>query len=105
MSLREKQSKFVLMLGQLISYADANGYELTLGRGRVSEAANKADGGHERSLHLSGLAQDLNIFKDGAWLTDGTGHDELHDFWDSIGGAERIPNDLNHYSLEWRGMR
>lgn len=33
------------------------------------------------------------------------GHDILHKFWSSIGGADPIPGDLNHYSLEYRGMR
>lgn len=105
MTLGQRQRKFTLMLADLIHYAYSNGYELTLGRGYASQKANKADGGHPKSLHLVRLAQDLNLFKNGEYLTDGTGHDELHDFWDSIGGAERIPNDLNHYSVEWEGMR
>ena len=104
MTLRQKQTQFVQMIGQLIAYAYAQGYELTFGRGRVSYAANAADGGHKRSLHLSGLAQDLNLFRDGVWLKDGTGHDVLHDYWDSIGGAQRIPDDMNHYSLQHDGM-
>jgi hypothetical protein len=56
-------------------------------------------------LHYIGLAIDLNIFKNGKYLTDGTGHDVLHDVWDSLGGAARIPGDLNHYSLEHSGRR
>lgn len=92
------------MLGMLITHAYLIGYELTLGRGSVSAAANKADGGHKRSLHLYRLAQDLNVFKDDVYLTDGTGHDVLHDYWDSIGGAKRIKKDMNHYSFEHQGM-
>lgn len=105
MTLGQKQRKFTLMLADLLHFAYANGYELTLGRGAVSEAANAADGGHPKSLHLLRLAQDLNVFKNGVFLTDGSGHDELHDFWDSIGGAPRIADDLNHYSLAHEGMR
>ena len=44
------------------------------------------------------------IFKNDQWLKDGTGHNELHDFWDSIGGSPRIEKDLNHYSLSHYGM-
>ena len=105
MTLGQKQRQFTLMVGHLIIYAYSIGYELTLGRGRVSEAANKADGGIDESTHLYGVGQDFNIFKDGVFLTDGTGHDELHDYWDTMGGAERIDNDLNHYSVAWQGMR
>lgn len=105
MTIGDKQKKFTLMLASLIAYLYEQGYELSLGRGRVSPAANAADGGHKKSLHLLGLAQDLNIFKDGVYLRDGTGHDIGHDYWDSIGGAERIKGDLNHYSYPHGGMR
>jgi len=92
------------MLALLILHAEQLGYQLTQSRGYASEAANKADGGHENSLHTKRLAQDWNLFKDGKYISDGSGHDILHDFWDSIGGARRITNDLNHYSLEDGGM-
>jgi len=103
--LGDRQRKFTLMIGKLIIHAYELGYELSFGRGAVSEAANTADGGHKNSTHLYKLGQDFNIFKDGVYLQDGTGHDELHDFFDELGGAERIEDDLNHYSLEWRGIR
>ena len=31
MSLREKQSRFVVLVAELILFAEANGYELTFG--------------------------------------------------------------------------
>jgi hypothetical protein len=101
MTLREKQSKFVVMLALLIRRANALGYELTLGCGRCHLPGHHMEG----SLHYLGLAQDLNLFKDGVWLKDGTGHDVLHQYWSSIGGAEMIPGDSNHYSLEHLGRR
>jgi len=61
--------------------------------------------GHPKSLHRSRLAADLNLWKNGKWLTDGSDHDELHDIWDKMGGAPRIEKDLNHYSLAHYGMR
>lgn len=108
MTLREKQSQFVRMLARLFLHAELLGYELTLGRGYASKEANAADGGHKRSLHLDRLAQDLNVFVDGQFLRGAAAkdaHNRLHDYWDEIGGAERIAADLNHYSLPHGGMR
>lgn len=99
MTLRQKQSKFVRMVADLIQYAYSQGYEMTFGD------AYATTGHMANSLHYERLAIDLNLFKDGKWLADGTGHDVLHDYWDSIGGAKRIPNDPNHYSLEHNGRR
>jgi hypothetical protein len=89
------------MLAKLIIYAYDIGYELTLGEGFDDDGVGHMKG----SLHYIRLAQDLNIFKGGKYLTDGTGHKELHDYWDKLGGAPRIKNDLNHYSIEYGGRR
>ena len=61
--------------------------------------------GHKNSCHKLKLAIDVNLVKDGVLLGDGPEHAALHDFWDSLGGAPRIPHDMNHYSVEYRGMR
>lgn len=100
-TLRQKQSKFALMVAILIRHAHALGYEITFGCARCVQE------GHHRpnSLHYIGLAIDLNLFKGGKYLTDGSGHDVLHDFWDTIGGAERIEGDCNHYSVVHNGRR
>jgi hypothetical protein len=103
MTLREKQSAFALMVGKLIVFAYEKGYELTLGDAF-------AIAGHKpNSNHYIRLAIDLNLFKDGIWLNQGMemerGHGILHDYWDSLGGAKRIDNDLNHYALEHLGRR
>ena len=95
------------MLALLILYAKHIGLEVTFGRGYASQEANEADGGHTKSLHLSRLAQDLNVFKDEMYLKDdeaAKAHNKLHDYWDLIGGAERILRDLNHYSRAHGGM-
>jgi hypothetical protein len=106
MSLRKKQSLFVKKLALLIEYAYDQGYELTLSRGYASPAANAADGGHPNSLHTKRLAIDLNLFKDGEYLTRTEDHRPLGEFWESIGGTwgGRF-NDGNHYSLEHQGMK
>ncbi len=108
MKLSTKQQRFSIMLAMLTLYAASIGLGLTQSRGYVSKAANDVVGGDERSLHLSRLAQDWNVYKDGIWLRGQAGedaHNLLHDFWDTLGGAERIEKDLNHYSLAHWGMR
>ena len=90
------------MVADLISHAYSLGYELSFGDAYRDPRCGY---GHIESLHRRRLAIDFNIFLDGVWLTDGTGHDELHDYWDTLDGAERIDNDLNHYSVAWQGMR
>ncbi len=102
MSLGELQEEFMLMVGHLIIYAYSLGYRI---RGGHLLRCRLCLTGAKQSVHKDKLAIDLNLFKDGQFLTDGTGHDELHDFWDQMGGAERIPNDLNHYSMEYQGRR
>jgi len=107
MKLGDKRRKFTVMIAKLIIYADSLGYGISFGRGTVSIAANAADGGHDRSTHLFGVGQDLNLYEvlTGEYITDSRGHDQLHDYWDDMGGAERINGDMNHYSLEHNGIR
>lgn len=60
---------------------------------------------HPRSTHKVGLGQDYVIYLPGGAVDeDGTVHAILHDFWDFIGGAERIDGDLGHYSVMWQGV-
>lgn len=97
--LGERQRRFPLMIAKLIIKAYELGYEVTFGEGYDDDSV-----GHMRgSLHYVKLAQDLNLFKDDVYLTDGTGHDVLHDYWDELGGAPRIAKDLNHYSITYGG--
>ena len=85
------------MVARLIGHADSLGYSLTFGHAWRSPACTV---GSEVSLHRKRLAVDFNLFIDGEWIKDGRGHDELHTFWTSIGGADPIPGDSNHYALE-----
>ena len=105
MTLGALQRKFTLMLGKLILKAYELGYELTLGEGYDDDGVGHMKG----SMHYIRLAQDLNLFKDGVYLGSGPeaekGHGMLHDYWDELGGAKRIPRDLNHYSMEYQGRR
>lgn len=82
--------------------AQEMGYQVTLGHAWRSPGCKV---GHPKSNHKKRLAEDLNLFLDGEYLIDGRGHNELHDIWDKMGGAERIESDLNHYSLLHKGIR
>ena len=92
-TLREKQSRFVRMVADLLLYADTKGYKLTFG-----DAWAKS--GHcENSFHYKRLAIDLNLFKDGEYLDATEDHKPLGDFWKSIGGSWGGDwQDGNHYS-------
>jgi len=101
-SLGQKQREFTFMVAGLINHAKELGFELTFGD---AYRDSRVKYGHPESLHRKRLAIDLNLFIDHEYITDGTGHDLLHNYWDSIGGAERIDNDMNHYSVAHGGMR
>jgi len=109
MTLREKQSKFMRMAGQLIARAYELGYELTAGDLLSSPVYRNAAGKMPHmpdSNHYIGLAIDLNLFKDGKYLTQTEDHRELGEYWESLGGSwgGRF-KDGNHYSLEHNGRK
>ena len=103
MTLREKQSHFALLVAQLILWAYSEGYEITFGD---CYRDPRCKYGSENSLHRKRLAIDLNLFKDGKWLTRTEDHLPLGEFWESLGGAwgGRF-NDGNHYSLAHEGRK
>lgn len=111
MTLGSKQRKFTLMIAQLIQWAYEQGYELTVGdayrdprlHGQVGESKGY---GSDVSLHKQRLAMDLNLFKDGKFLTSTEDHKPLGEKWESMGGSwgGRF-NDGNHYSLEHEGRK
>lgn len=110
MTLGEKQRKFTHMIAHLIVWAYDQGYELTFGDAyrdpRVHGApGERLAGGYSAaySNHKLRLAVDLNLFKDGKYLTSDADHAPLKDFWESIGGGRRINGDSNHYSLGHEG--
>ena len=109
-SLREKQSRFAVMVAQLIVKAGEMGYEITLGEAwRTPEQAalNAQKGtGIRNSLHLVRLAIDLNLFRNNVYLPRSEDHRPLGEWWESQGGSwgGRF-KDGNHYSLEHLGHR
>ena len=110
MTLRQKQSFFVSLVALLIQHASSLGYELTFGEAYRSpeEAARlaKAGKGIANSLHTSRLAIDLNLFKNGVYLSSTAAHKPLGEWWEAQhplcrwGGRFK---DGNHYSLTHAG--
>ncbi|MBA7587578.1 hypothetical protein ES708_29609 [subsurface metagenome] len=86
------------MVALLIAFATVKGYEVTFGDAWAST-------GHKKSSnHYIRLAIDLNLFKDGLYLTETEDHRELGEFWETIGGSwGGRYDDGNHYSLEHDG--
>lgn len=102
-TLREKQSKFARMVSALLDYAYIMGYEVTFGDAYRDPRCSY---GHKDSLHRLRLAIDLNLFKDGEYLSDTEDHKKLGKFWKALGGSWGGEwGDGNHYSLENNGMK
>lgn len=101
------------MLPRLIDHIHELGYEIRGGDLFRDPQVHGSMGvkmgyGHRNSNHKQKLAIDLYLTKSGVYLTGNLAkdaHNEVHDWWDTQGGAPRIPHDLNHYSLERNGMR
>lgn len=105
--LRERQEIFAKNVGKLIEYIfDQPGYTCTMGEAyRTKEQAlwNAEKGiGSATSLHCFRLAIDLNIFKDGEYLTKSEDYEFAGIFWMALhedntwGGAGA---DGNHFSM------
>lgn len=93
MGIRNRQAEFVFMVAKLINFAYDKGYELTFGDAFATTGHIKG------SFHYIRLAIDLNLFKNGVYLTQTEDHKELGEYWESIGGTwgGRF-GDGNHYS-------
>ena len=63
----------------------------------------------EGSLHYEGLAWDIDLTKDGVYLTDTMDHHVFGVFWESLhfdcrwGGRFKKGADGNHYSITYGG--
>lgn len=74
----------------------------------MAEVYAKQGKGIKNSCHTVRLAIDLNLFKNGKYLTDGTGHDVLGSFWKTLDTDARWGGDFkdpNHYSFENDGVK
>jgi len=113
-TLRQKQSRFIRYLGDLIDFAYEAGFELTGGelyRTPEQAALNASSGaGIKNSLHTLRLAVDLHLFKDGVFLEHSEDYKPLGVFWESLavdcvwGGRFSKP-DGNHFSITHNGVK
>lgn len=106
MSLLAKQKLFAKLLAQLITWIFGHPtWAVTLGEGYDDDGRGHMPG----SLHYSRLAQDLNLFVEGHYVTG------WHPAWDEIGatwkgmnflsrwGGDFASRDFNHFSLHHEG--
>ncbi len=118
-TLHSKQAQFSQLAAQLILHANELGYEVTLGEAwRSAVVADYqmkwyADHGLGilHSLHLQRLAIDLELFKNGKYLTKTEDYLPLGTWWErqcadcSWGGKFKNLPDGNHFSIENGGIR
>ncbi len=112
-TLREARCHFTAALADLIHYARSLGYEVALAEGMDRPTAKDPTTDHRPgSLHEIGLAQDIDLYRDGVWLSKSEDHLPLGTWWELYGKAREWPlrwgghwQDGNHYSWEWQGKR
>jgi hypothetical protein len=118
MTLRQRQVEFTKCVARLIDKAFSMGFEVTLGEVYRSpaeaERLAKLGLGVVNSAHTYRLAIDLNLFKDGKYLTRTEDHRPLGEWWVSYGRKNKLPlywgghfshPDGNHYSMEYVGIK
>jgi hypothetical protein len=119
-TLRELRCLFTRELAALIDHATLLGYEAALGEVYRSPLAAKANAelgkGISNSLHIDGLAADLNLYRGGKYLDKTEDHQLLGEWWESRGPNHRWGGrfkdkhgrpkpDGNHYALSPDGKR
>lgn len=113
MALREARCHFTLAAAKLISMAEALGFECALDEGTVHLTPKNPTGNHKKgSVHYSGLAIDLLLYKGGVYLSETADYTALGEYWESLGVDLNLPlrwggrfSDGNHFSHEWNGMK
>lgn len=113
MTYRQARCAFTECLADLVVFARKLGYEIAFAEGmdRVTEKDPTTD--HmKNSLHELGLAQDIDLYKDGVYLSKTEDHTPLGSYWEALGIARGLPlawggrfKDGNHYSLSWGGRK
>ena len=112
--LLRAQFEFMEDLSCLIRFIYEMGYTCTGGellRSREDAINNAKKGtGISNSLHTQKLAIDINLFKDGKYLSDTESHRIFGEYWKGLrpencwGGDFKRP-DGNHYSHTYGGIK
>lgn len=109
------QEEFCQSASKLIQKAAELGYTVTFGEAWRTPQQAQWDADHgsgiSHSLHIERLAIDLNFFREGVLITDGSKLEELGRWWESLGPKYRwggrfqhLP-DGNHFSITPDGVR
>lgn len=115
MTLLDKQQIFPHLLSNLFDFCADHGYKVTLGeayRPKETAALYERQGrGISNSLHCSRLAVDLNLFKDGVFLTKTEDYELVGKFWEGLSTDEYECTwggrfkDGNHFSVSHNGAK
>jgi hypothetical protein len=115
LTLHQQQTLFPQYVALLIQWVYKNGYEVTFGecyRTPEQAALNAQSGaGISHSLHTQRLAIDLQLFKDGVYLTDTYAYTSMGIYWESLdplccwGGRFTTRPDGNHFSMTYGGVK
>jgi hypothetical protein len=113
MTYREARVNFTYALAQLVMKARELGFEAAFAEGMDRKTLKDPTTDHMKgSLHELGLAQDVDLYKDGVYLTQTADHVLLGQWWESYGvlmgwplvwGGRFTHPDGNHYSHRWGG--
>lgn len=114
--LLAQQIQFAGRVAMLIQKAFDLGYSVTFGEAYRSKEQAEWDCQHHTgvadSLHTQRLAIDLNFFKDGVYIADGSKLADIGAFWKSLGPENRWGGDIvhprpdgNHFSLSPDGVK
>jgi len=113
MTLSQKQSTFAANIARLILKLNDAGYMVTFGEAHrpdwVAKEYARQGKGSAKSLHISRLAIDLMLFKDGQYLTKTEDYAEAGSIWKSLdpgnawGGDFTSRPDGNHFSMMHEG--
>jgi hypothetical protein len=113
LTLKQARIEFSLAIAELILYAHSIQCDLALAEGMDRRTAKDPTSDHMTgSLHDMGLAQDVDLYKDGVYLMNTEDHAPLGAWWKQYGidhglplawGGDFTKKDGNHYSLSWGG--
>jgi len=121
MTLREARCAFSVCVAEAILYVVSQGYEVALDEGTERLTDKDPTSDHKKgSLHHLGLAQDLLLYRNGAYLRLSEEYAFLGVFWKELGIKKGLnltwggdfknekgepKPDGNHISLSWNGLK
>jgi hypothetical protein len=100
--LSSKQARHTKNISRLVLHMIEKGYEPRF----APDHCNHMTG----SLHYIGLAKDINLFKNGVFLTKTEDHKEFGDYWKTLDtencwGGDFTNKDGCHYSIKYGGKK